>query len=191
MTYAEKVEKLMKVRQLCLDYTGEDIFHAEINTAIDKTLAEIAKIVGVAPEEKKRTPLELPLGVTLNRISSTNETLFIGKRMMKTVSGEEASKICRVECDRVNGLARVYYGGVKIGRVKVEGRSGRFLERAGVGMLHAYLAITAHNKDVHARQKAKRGEFVTPKPIADFVMANPPLSAEGQQADNNKGEEGK
>ncbi len=141
------------------------------NMLVDEVLRKIAETVKeFAP---KRTPLDLPLGVKLTRYSSPEEVVFIGTRTVKHGKpGETKQKICRVIVDVENHVARAYYNTKHIGDAHAEMDNVRFLAMAGVGVLRSWLQCIEHTRDCRARRKAK-------------------AKAQGQQADNNKVEEGK
>lgn len=126
------------------------------NALVDEAFRKIAETVKeFAP---KRTPLDLPLGVTLTRFSGTKETVFIGTRKMKDVKGNEVKKLCRVVVDRDKQAACVYYNTKFIGSTATPTSSMRFLERAGIGVLRAYLAVAAHRKENRDRKAAAKKE---------------------------------
>lgn len=124
------------------------------NALVDEALRKIAETVRqVLP---KRSPLELPLGVTLTRFFSPKEVLFVGTRKTKDVKGNEVKKLCRVVVDMDAKMAVAYYNGKLIGCARTEKCCRHFLERAGIGVLRAYLAVAAHRKENRDRKAAAK-----------------------------------
>ncbi len=171
MTKFEALKKITHLAEIYFNNAGHESNTFSKNVIVDEAIALIERIVKeFAP---KRTPLDLPLGVKLTKYSSPKEVVFIGTRTVKRGGeGETIQKVCRVIVDVENHVARAYYDTKHIGDAHAEMGNGKFLEMAGVGVLRSWLKCIEHARDCRARRKAK-------------------AKAQGQQADNNKVEEGK
>lgn len=130
----------------CVGKTGEE----DKAPILEKALGEIAKAL------PHRSPYELPFDVKLARLASPKTVLFVGRRACTTERKEPDARMCWVVCNRDTGTAEAYYDNKRIGSASVELGSHVILERAGIGLLRAYLESRRHNVENRQRRRAAR-----------------------------------